>query len=87
LNASEGAYSPEIEKLRKIDRFGLEAITGRRMFYLHELQRLIYAENIVDAYASRQKSTNWVAWATSYPHLFEILGEAEKLASETEDNV
>jgi hypothetical protein len=36
----------------------------------------------VDAYASRQKSTNWVAWATSYPHLFEILGEAEKLAND-----
>jgi hypothetical protein len=80
--ASEGAYSPEMEKLKRIDRFGLEAVTGRRVFYFSEIRRLIYAENIVNAYESRAQSKNWVEWATSRPRMAEILAEAERLAND-----
>jgi hypothetical protein len=78
-HASEGAYSPEIGKLRSIDRFGVEAITGRRVLYAREYRQMMYAENIVHAYQSRTRSTNWVEWATSNPHEAAMLAEAEKL--------
>jgi hypothetical protein len=78
-HASEGAYSPEIGKLMSIDRFGVEAITGRRILYFREYRHMIHAENIVNAYASRARSSNWVEWKTSNPRLAEILAEAEKL--------
>jgi hypothetical protein len=76
--ASKGDYSPEIDMLYKIDRFGLEAITGRRLFYFGELQRLIVAENIVTAYKSRPKD-NWADWANDNPRMEKILIEAELL--------
>mgnify|MGYP001563942113 CR=1 FL=1 len=78
-HASEGLHSREIEKLHRIDRFGLEAVTGRRVFYLYELQRLICAENIETAYRSRQQAANWAEWVQSNPRLANILAEAEKL--------
>lgn len=77
--ASEGGYSREIIKLQKIDRFGLEAVTGRRVFYYGEINRLIYAEHIVSAYRSRAQSNNWMEWAASNPRLATMLAEAEKL--------
>lgn len=76
--AGEGR-SPEIGKLQKIDRFGLKAITGRDVFYFSEVNRLIYAENIVTAYEGRRQSKNWVEWATSNPVHAAKLAEAEKL--------
>lgn len=78
-HASEGAYSPEIEKLRRIERFGLEPITGRRVFLFGEYCRLICAENIAVAHQSRQRSTNWAEWAGSNPKQAELLNEAERL--------
>lgn len=77
--ASEGTYSREIDTLQKIDRFGIEAITGRRQFYYGELRRLIIAENISLAYRSRSASQNWGEWARKYPDLEKILIEAELL--------
>ncbi len=77
--ASEGLYSPEIDKLQQIGRFGLEAITGRRVFYYRELRCLLHAENIVRAYRSRAQALNWVTWATDHPGLAELLSEAETL--------
>jgi hypothetical protein len=68
-----------MEKLKRIDRFGLEAVTGRRVFYFSEIRRLIYAENIVNAYESRARSKNWVEWATTNPRQAELLAEAEIL--------
>jgi hypothetical protein len=49
-HASEGVYSPEIGKLKSIDRFGVEAITGRRVLYFREYRHMIHAENVVAAY-------------------------------------
>jgi hypothetical protein len=79
LSASEGHYSPEIETLRLIDRFGIEAVTGRRQFYYGELRRMVHAENIVNAYNSRKQSENWAEWVHKYPQAAEMLAEAEKL--------
>lgn len=77
--ASEGHYSPEIDMLAKIDRFGVEAITGRRKLYFGELRRMILAENIVAAYRARAKSENWAAWANANTVMADVLVEAEKL--------
>lgn len=79
LYAAEGLYSAEIDTLQKIDRFGIEAITGRRQFYFGELKRMIYAENIITAYRSRAQSDNWASWVNSNPKLADMLAEAEKL--------
>jgi hypothetical protein len=79
LHASEGLYSPEIDTLAKIDRFGIEPITGRRYFYYGELRRMIVAENIVTAYRSRAQSNNWAEWVNSNPGLADMLADAEKL--------
>ena len=79
MHASEGLYSAEIDTLTKIDRFGIEAITGRRYFYYGELRRMIVAENIVTAYHSRAQSKNWASWVESNPGLADMLAEAEKL--------
>lgn len=79
LYAAEGFYSQEIDTLAKIDRFGLEAITGRRQFYFGELRRLTIAENIVRFYQSRAASSNWAEWTNSHPAQANMLFEAEKL--------
>lgn len=67
--------------LTKIERFGIEAITGRKVFYYGELRRMIIAENIVTAYRSRPKD-NWGEWAEKNPELAKILKDAEILAGE-----
>ena len=56
-------------------------MTGRRQFYFSEYVRMIYAENIVNAYRGRAKAESWAAWANSNPHLAAILAEAEKIAN------
>jgi hypothetical protein len=62
----------------------LEAVTGRRIFYVHELHRLITAENTVRAYQSRAKATNWQAWMVANPGLANLLFEAERVLQELE---
>ena len=76
-HANENKHSPEISMLASIDRFGLEAITGRRQFYFYEYNRLIIAENIVNAYRSRAESQNWSEWARKNPELAHLLTSAE----------
>ena len=77
--ASEGHYSPEIEKLYRIDRFGLKAITGRDVFFHAELKHLLVAENIVIAYKSRKaheaSEGGWGEWENKNPILAQILIE------------
>lgn len=79
LYARDGQYSPEIDTLQKIDRFGIEAITGRKQFYFGELRRMIHAENIVTSYRSRAQSKNWAAWVRDNPVMSDILVDAEEL--------
>jgi hypothetical protein len=68
-----------MDNLQKIDRFGVEAILGRKQFYYGELRRMILAENIVTAYHARAQSESWAAWAAKNPTLERILNEAEIL--------
>jgi hypothetical protein len=70
-----------MEFLKRVERFGLEAVTGRRQFYHAEYKRMIYAENIVIAYKSRAREDNWAAWAMSNPAMASILADAEKIAN------
>lgn len=77
--ASEGKHSPEIAKLRTIERFGLEAVTGRKVLLYNEYLRMVAAENVVTAYNSRKPYQDWAMWATDEPHLSKILNEAIKL--------
>ena len=72
-------YSREIDLLAKIDRFGIEAVLGRKTFYVRELRCLILAENIVHAYKIREASSNWAAYALDNPEMASILVEAQKL--------
>jgi hypothetical protein len=67
--------------LNKIDRFGIEAITGRRQFYFGELRRLIVAENIVNSYQARAKSKSWAIWANDNPAMSHLLNDAEMIAN------
>lgn len=78
LYASEGQHSKEIETLRRIDRFGLEAVTGKRVFMFGDFIRLRVAENIVNAYTSRKQSNNWAEWVESNPRAAQILADVEK---------
>jgi hypothetical protein len=80
LYASEGRYSKELDLLKKIDRFGFEAVTGRKTFYFGELRRMMIAENIVRAYEGRAAHKGgWAAWSTDNPELSELLHAAEML--------
>jgi hypothetical protein len=80
LYARDGQhYSPEIDLLQRIDRFGVAAILGRPTLYYKELNRLIYAENLVAAYRLRAKAANWGTWADENPTLDRMLIEAELL--------
>jgi len=81
-HASVGQYSPEVVRLQQIDRFGLEAITGRRQFYYGELRRLIIADNIVKAFHSRAHATNWAEWTRDNPIMAELLAKAERLIND-----
>ena len=80
MYASEGRYSKEIDILRKIDRFGLQAITGRTQFHFGEFRKMIVAENIVNAYQRRAQSKNWAEWGRDNGTAAELLNEAERLA-------
>ena len=65
--------------LAKIDRWGLESITGRKQFWYGELRKLITAENIVNAYTSRARANDWAAWARDNSVMAQILADVEKM--------
>lgn len=77
--ASAGQFSYEMEHLIRIDRFGLEAITGRRVILFHEYICMITAENIVKAFTERTNAENWTSWSNNHPEAFKLLTEAEQL--------
>lgn len=78
--ASEGRRSYEIEFLRSVERFGLEAMTGRKQFYYGEYRKMIIAENVVNSYRSRAQSKVWNTWASLNPQMAELLELAENIA-------
>ena len=76
-HAERGDFCAELDALWKIERFGLEAITGRKQFFFGELRRMIAAENIVNAYNSRAAAENWAEWTQKNPMLARILADVE----------
>jgi hypothetical protein len=79
MHARGDGLSHEIETLGLIDRFGVEAILGRRQLYFGEVRRMRRAENIVNAYHARKNSDTWAKWASQNPEMEKILIEAEIL--------
>lgn len=77
LHASKGHYSPEIDTLRKIDRFGVEAVMGRRVLYFGETRRMILAENIAAAYMARKQASTWAQWSADNPAMAAVLKKIE----------
>lgn len=77
--AEDGHHSKEIDLLAKIDRFGIEAVLGRKTFYFGELRALIFAENIANAYRARANAKNWAEWAAQNKVMSQVLIEAEQL--------
>ncbi len=73
--ADGGHYSPELDLLSQIDRFGVQAVMGRTLGYL-EIVRLRLAESVANAYFERAKSNNWDTWARTYPDKHRLLEKA-----------
>jgi hemoglobin-like flavoprotein len=76
-------HSTELDTLNHIDRFGAQAVMGRPL-YAQEIHFMIVAENIANAYRSREVyrdskgDPNWVEWTQKYEALANILIDAEK---------
>lgn len=71
--------------LRFIDRFGAQEVMGR-VLGVGEMRRMMFAENLVNVYASRQASTNkeggWGKWAQEHPDWDAMLKQVEKELSD-----
>ena len=53
--------SRELAQLNYIDRFSAQSVMGRTLGYL-EIQHMVLAENVVNAYNSRISSDDFVRW-------------------------
>lgn len=76
---AEGLAPPsfELTLLSYIDRFGVEPVIGRPHLSYGEIQRMLTAENVVDAFRSMKKATNWASWATEFPEKAKLLERSE----------
>jgi len=78
-HADGGHSSPEIRLLQYIDRFGVEAVMGRKILYAHEMRRMIHAENVSRAYHARNRS-DAAEWVKENPEMNKLLYDAQMLA-------
>lgn len=89
--ADDGECPREIELLRHIERFGVEAVLGKRVIGAKEARRMTYLNNVVTAYHSRESfrdregKPNWSEWAGAYPFYNRVLIAAEKAVEELEN--
>lgn len=67
----------EFIDLGHIDRFGVRAVMGRDELAYHEIQAMLTAENIINAYRSRKLAKNWAEWAQQNQQADELLKEVE----------
>ena len=67
----------ELVMLGYVDRFGAEAVYGRTPG-AKELKAMVLAENVVNAYKSREQSGDWAAWARENSSLNKLLIMAVK---------
>mgnify|MGYP001009324862 CR=1 FL=1 len=80
--ADSGGDSPEMEMLKRIDRYGVYAVMGRPVLYEHEIRRMTIAQNIVSAYRERARSQSWDAWLRENKEMGELLFIAQRLCDE-----
>ena len=73
--------SPELLLARELNRWGVQAVTGRPLYH-HELIRLRAAERVISAYSARKNSKSWAEWAQANKQENEYLNYAMKLAGE-----
>ena len=81
--ADGGNTSPEVRLLSYIDRFGVEAVMGRKTLYAGEMRRMIHAESIVRAYKERSRA-NAADWVKENPEMSDILREAQRMVEDGE---
>ena len=74
----DGPQPPELETLRRIDRYGSSAIYGR-VLGVREIRRMEMAARTVNTYLSFHESKDWAAWQKQHPQDFEFLTYAIKL--------
>ena len=80
----------ELRLLDYIDRFGVQAVMGRPTLGAGEIKGMIIADNVRQAYLSRDLyrdrdgNKNWAEWAREYPQLSEIINEAMRAAEDSE---
>lgn len=70
--------------LRYIERFGVEAIMGRRALGAGEIRRMTIVEHIIRLYEQRAQSANWAAWESENPDAA-LLNRAMVLAEMADD--
>jgi hypothetical protein len=67
-----------------IEKYGVEAVLGRKTLSANEIRRMVLADNIYLAFRSRagyrngEGKSDWVEWSERNPELAEILNAAEK---------
>lgn len=78
-----GVRSPEVIDLGYIEQFGVEAVYGRRILSYGEINRMVIARNVYDAYRSRKAAAahegGWAKWAAEHPQTDEMLKRIELL--------
>lgn len=79
--ADGGGHSNEIQLLRYIDRFGVEAVTGKKVLSAGELKRMLYAEGIVYAYQDRSRG-NAAEWVKENPGMNKLLYDAQRMVED-----
>jgi len=65
-----------------IDRFGVEAVLGRKELSAGEMKRMFTVENIVNAFQSRKAAMddgNVAEWAKNNPFYVSILADVENI--------
>ena len=79
--AEGGPPSREIRLLQQIDRFGIAAVLGRKL-YAREIYRMRVAENIVNAYRAQEATNNVAVWASENRQSAKLLNRARRLKQE-----
>lgn len=72
-----------------IREFGVKAVMGREVLSYGEIRRMGYVETIVQAYQSRELSTQeggggWVKWCGDHPAWVNMLDDAMAAVKESE---
>ena len=79
MYADVGSPSSEFKLISQIDRFGVEAVLGRRQLTAKEIIHMRMADNIVRYYQARAQSENWAEGAAAHKEGNRILIYCERL--------